>query len=141
MTTPILFAPSHRGASMAAGVRLTTRGRAVLATAVSLLLCGIALATVLVPAVLARPVAHGGAVDAGADAAAVLQAVPGAVLASDGRAFAYTVDRGDTLWDLAVALSPGVDPRPMVDRIRQLNAMTGSSLTVGERLWLPVTQE
>lgn len=124
-----------------ASLRLTPRGRGVLAAVAALLLCGMLLAAALGSALAARPVADQRSSDPGMDAAAIDPAVPGAALAAQGMARSYTVREGDTLWGLAVSVAPGADPRPVVDRIQQLNGMSGSALTVGERLWLPLPVE
>jgi Tfp pilus assembly protein FimV len=46
----------------------------------------------------------------------------------------YVVRSGDTLWSIARQLSPGDDPRQVVDRLVQLNG--GVGLRVGQRLRL-----
>ena len=47
----------------------------------------------------------------------------------------YVVRPGDTLWNIAAALEPGRDERPLVDQLaRQLG---GSSLYPGEQITLP----
>jgi hypothetical protein len=47
----------------------------------------------------------------------------------------HVVQPGDTLWSIARALSPGADPRPIVDRL--VAARHGRPLQVGERVLLP----
>ena len=50
----------------------------------------------------------------------------------------YVVQPGDTLWALARShVGPSGDPRPVVDLIRERNALASSALQVGDRLWLP----
>ena len=83
-------------------------------------------------------------------AAAVL--VAGAALLSGGRAVAespapavsvdsYTVGSGETLWSIASAFTaPGEDVRDTVDRLADLNGMTGSSLTAGVQILVPVSE-
>jgi len=44
----------------------------------------------------------------------------------------YVVQPGDTLWAIAERLSPGDDPRPIVDELRDRNG--NSELQVGDRL-------
>jgi Tfp pilus assembly protein FimV len=48
----------------------------------------------------------------------------------------YVVQPGDTYWTIAAQLSPGDDPRPIVDRLQEANG--GASLDVGDRLVLDV---
>ena len=97
-------------------LRLTTRGRRVLATIAAL------------PAVVALAVAivSGG----------------GALASEDGGAPAgsfeeITVMPGDTLWSIAASVAPADDPRDVVDAIVRLNALPSGSLAVGETLSIP----
>jgi hypothetical protein len=47
----------------------------------------------------------------------------------------YVVQPGDTLWTVAAAVAPGRDPRPVVDRLRDVNDTGGAgALDVGDRL-------
>ncbi len=60
---------------------------------------------------------------------------PGSALAGAGHAVEYTVQPGDSLWSIAVAVDPSADPRPMVAK---LASQTGSSgVEPGERIALP----
>ncbi len=47
----------------------------------------------------------------------------------------YVVQPGDTLWDIALELSPGRDPRPLVDALEDIAG--GAMLQPGQRLVLP----
>ena len=139
MTTPSIWLvswPERRTApaDRAAGLRLTARGRAVVA-GLAVLTAVAAAAVLLLGAALAAPAGTEGR---GVDGAVLVPAVPGAALAADGLAYPYVVQRGDTLWGIASTLDPAGDPRPLVDRIQQLNARADSRLAVGEVLWLPV---
>jgi hypothetical protein len=49
-----------------------------------------------------------------------------------------TVQSGDTLWELAAAVAPGRDPRPVIDRIVELNGLESGALRAGQRLAVPV---
>jgi hypothetical protein len=46
----------------------------------------------------------------------------------------YLAQPGDTLWTIAQRLAPGTDPRPLVDRLAQLNG--GASIQPGQRIML-----
>jgi hypothetical protein len=46
----------------------------------------------------------------------------------------------ETLWHIARQAAPGADPRPLIDQIKSVNELSGSSLQAGARLWLPPTQ-
>ncbi len=50
---------------------------------------------------------------------------------------AVTVEPGQTLWEIAVAVDPGVDPRVTVWRIQQLNDLQDGSVRAGQRLYVP----
>jgi Tfp pilus assembly protein FimV len=45
----------------------------------------------------------------------------------------YTVQPGDTLWSIARRVAPGRDPRPVVDRLIQVNHL-GDGLQAGQQL-------
>jgi len=47
------------------------------------------------------------------------------------------VGAGETLWDIARRVAPRSDPRAVVERIRQLNRITGSAVSPGQRLQVP----
>lgn len=50
---------------------------------------------------------------------------------------AYVVQPGDSMWSIAQRLSPGDDPRPLVDRL--VAAHGSATLHVGERIALPAS--
>lgn len=53
----------------------------------------------------------------------------------------YTVSSGETLWDIAAALTaPGQDVRDTMSEIRHLNAMVGTDLAAGQQIYLPVAE-
>lgn len=101
-----LRAPSP--ASVAPRARLTRRGAVVVSVAV---------------AVLAGALVWLAALSAPAPSAAHA-AVPGVV----------TVQQGDTLWSLASRTAPDRDPRAEVERLKQLNHLSGVGLDVGQVL-------
>lgn len=92
-----------------APVRLTRRGRTVLALMVLML------------AVLA-----------------VLSAAPASQAADPaGPAPSVVVRSGDTLWSIAARYAPGGAPFATIDEIRRLNGLTGYTIPAGMRLILP----
>jgi Tfp pilus assembly protein FimV len=44
---------------------------------------------------------------------------------------------GQTLWSIASAAEPGADPRDVVQQIMTANAMTATTITAGQLLWVP----
>jgi Tfp pilus assembly protein FimV len=53
------------------------------------------------------------------------------------RPAAYVVRSGDTLWSIAVSVSPGSDPRATVDAIVRANGVDAAHLVPGQQLQLP----
>jgi LysM repeat protein len=49
----------------------------------------------------------------------------------------YVVRRGDTLWSIAEGLSPGEDPRPVVDALASVNDLDPGMLVPGRTLVVP----
>ena len=47
------------------------------------------------------------------------------------------VQPGDTLWGIAVASAPAVDPRVTIERILDLNGLPGPAVRAGQSLVLP----
>jgi len=95
-------------------LRITARGRAVLLTIV---------ATPLVIVALVFGLNAGGA-------AANLEP------ASD--TFTYvTVESGQSLWDIAADVAPGVDPREFVADVVSLNQLASAELQPGQQLAIP----
>jgi LysM domain-containing protein len=50
---------------------------------------------------------------------------------------AVVVRPGQTLWEIALRAQPSADPRAVVQEIVDLNALPGSAIEPGERLWVP----
>jgi LysM repeat protein len=95
-------------------LRLTARGRFALAVVAALLFSGFAL--------LAHSLA--------APTTAVSPSLTGA------RA-SVVVQPGDTLWSIATGAAPTADPRATIQRIVDLNRLSGTALYAGEQLRLP----
>lgn len=47
------------------------------------------------------------------------------------------VGAGETVWDVAQRVAPESDPQTVVQRIRELNGMTGSAVQPGQQLQVP----
>ncbi|HEY6278051.1 MAG TPA: LysM peptidoglycan-binding domain-containing protein [Streptosporangiaceae bacterium] len=107
--------PAQRG-----GIRLTRRGRVVVAALLTM-------AALLVMALVWLT------------AAASAQAAgsgppPGAVYRN---LTSVVVHPGQTLWSIASQAQPSADPRIVMQEIVDLNALHGTSLMPGQRLWVP----
>ena len=98
-------------------LRLTRRGRVVLASLVALPLAG---------ALAWSALGASSAVAAPDDSAA-----PGVVFAT------VTLAPGETLWAIASEVAPTADPRDVVDAIKRLNALDSAQLVAGQRLAIP----
>ena len=73
-----------------------------------------------------------------------LAAAGGAQATNNGRPGAgyqgmhqIVVRPGQTLWSIASAAEPGADPRDVVQQIMTANAMTGTMINAGQLLWVP----
>lgn len=103
-------------AARATRLRLTARGRRVLALIAAL------------PAVLALAFAvmSGGSALASRDDGAPA-----------GAFTTITVAPGDSLWSIAEEVAPSDDPRDVVDEIVRLNALDSAAVWAGQRLSIP----
>lgn len=116
ITTPSLGAGTFSGASRPTRLRLTVRGRRVLAVLAALpAMIAIALAMISGGTALAS-------LDAGAPA---------------GSFETVTVSHGDSLWSIAEEVAPQADPRDVVDAIVRLNALEGVTVRAGQSLAIP----
>lgn len=105
-------ADTRRMSGAAAGMRLSRRGRRVVA----------ALATAVMLTVLSGI----GAMQASADDRSRDTAV-------------IVVGPGQTLWEIAQVVAPGADPRETIYRIQRLNHMSTSDLAEGQELVVPAS--
>ena len=106
----------RRPARGAAPVVLTRRGRVVMTGLLALMAAGL----------LAMLPRHADATGAGVS--------PGRV---EQNLAQVAVRPGDTLWSIAVRTDPGADPRLVIQRITDLNALAGAGITPGQTLWVP----
>jgi hypothetical protein len=106
------FAPDPAPAPARSTIRLTRRGRVVLAVLAALLLAGLFVA----------------------GASAAQASAPAAAHAGDTRVF---VQPGDTLWSIAQRTHPADDPQAVVQGILSANHLSSATVTVGQRLWVP----
>lgn len=107
---------SRRAARSQPGVRLTLRGRVLIAfVVVSALLLALLLAF-------------------------WLGTVQASHAAGGGRAEPYeslVLHPGQTLWEIAERRAPGADPRIMVHRIIEANDLEGAAVWAGQRIRVP----
>lgn len=106
----------HTAVAPRTRLRLTVRGRRVLATLAAL------------PAVIALALAimSGGSALASRD-----DGVPA------GSFMTVTVSPGDSLWSIAEEVAPAADPRDVIDAITRLNALDSVELVAGQSLAIP----
>jgi hypothetical protein len=100
-------------------LRLTRRGRVVVAVLIVAVFAAIALVVALAAAGGAQATSHG-------QPRAGYQGMHEIV-----------VRPGQTLWSIASAVEPGADPRDVVQQIMTANAMTGTMISAGQLLWVP----
>jgi hypothetical protein len=100
-------------------LRLTRRGRVVVATLVVAAVAVLALAIALATAGGAQAAGHGGR---GGLHQGMHQIV---------------VRPGQTLWSIASAAEPTADPRLVVPEIMAANALTSADIAAGQLLWVP----
>jgi len=116
-TIDITTAPSFAARVPATRLRLTVRGRRVLAAIAS------------IPAVIAVSIAilsGGGALASGEQSAPA------------GTFDHVTVMPGDTLWSIAESVAPEADPRDVVDAFVRLNALPTGMVDAGQTLAIPL---
>ena len=113
--------PDTRLAPHRNAVRLTRRGRIVVA--VMLTVASLSLVVLAWLAIAARAAQ---AADGGQSPGAVYQNLTSIV-----------VHPGQTLWSIASQAEPSADPRVVMQQIIDLNALAGTSVEPGQRLWVP----
>ena len=100
-------------------IRLTRRGRMVVAALV--------VTSLTIAALLASVLASGGA-------QATSHGQPRAGYQGMHR---IVVQPGQTLWSIASAAEPTADTRLVVQQIMTANALTGTTISTGQLLWVP----
>jgi LysM domain len=118
---PSAEVPDARLAPRRNTVRLTRRGKIV----VTVMLTAVSLSLVLL-AWLAIAARAAQAADGGESPGAVYQNLTSVV-----------VHPGQTLWSIASQAEPTADPRVVMQQIIDLNALRGTSVEPGQRLWVP----
>ena len=103
-------------ASRATRLRLTTRGRRIVAALAAL------------PAVVALTLA---VLSGGSALASFDSGVPAESFTT------LTVAAGESLWSIAEQVAPGADPRDVVDAIVRLNALEGVTVSAGQQIAIP----
>ena len=97
-------------------LRLTRRGRVVVAVATALLLAVLS----LVIAASAQATSH-----------------PAPSSAAQRSLAQVTVRPGQSLWSVAENADPNADTRVVIQQIIELNGLTGNVVFAGQRLWVP----
>lgn len=114
--------PGRPGAARAGQLRLTRRGRTVVAA------LAIVVATSVVTAMLFWLGATGGA----------QAASHGAGTGAGHRGLSQVVVQpGQTLWSIARRAEPAADPRGIVQQIIEVNALGSPTIQAGQLLWVP----
>jgi hypothetical protein len=108
------------GRNGASPIRLTRRGRIVIG--VLMVLCAVSAAGLIWLLVGSQ-----------AQAASHLQSSPPATHALRR----IVVRPGQTLWGIAVAADPAADPRVTIQQIEDENQLSGTTIAVGQVLWVP----
>lgn len=117
MSTEISFTEAPTRAGAKARLRLTRRGRVVIGVLITALVAG----ALALAALFASPQANASDV------------------AQNAGAFGYVVAQpGDSLWSVATALDPEVDPRDLIDEIVRLNQLDESGVQAGQAIALPL---
>ena len=109
-------ARAARGQAANPPLRLTRRGRIVVAVAAALVLAALS----LVIAGAAQATNH--PVSAGTGQQHLAQ---------------VTVHPGQNLWSVAESADPSADTRAVIQQIIELNSLTGNTVFAGQRLWVP----
>jgi hypothetical protein len=116
LSRPALARPRVSASSTTSPLRLTRRGRIVVAVMAALLVAGLSLAVAGAAQATSHSASQRGT---GSDLVRVV------------------VRPGQSLWSVAENADPNSDPRLVIQQIAQLNALTSDTLIPGQRLWVP----
>ena len=108
-------APRAAGAVPSRRIRLTRRGRIVVAALAVVAACGLLVA----------------------GASAAQASGPAAAHAATGSGQRIIVQPGSTLWSIAETADPHADARTVVQEMLQANRLKTADITAGQRLWVP----
>jgi hypothetical protein len=109
-------ARAARGQAANPPLRLTRRGRIVVAVAAALVLAALS----LVIAGAAQATNH-----------------PVSARTAQQNLAQVTVHPGQNLWSVAESADPSADTRVVIQQIIELNSLTGNTVFAGQRLWVP----
>ena len=109
-------ARAARGQAVNPPLRLTRRGRIVVAVAAALVLAALS----LVSAGAAQATNH-----------------PVSARTAQQNLAQVTVHPGQNLWSVAESADPSADTRVVIQQIIELNSLTGNTVFAGQRLWVP----
>ena len=109
-------ARAARGQAANPPLRLTRRGRIVVAVAAALVLAALS----LVIAGAAQATNH-----------------PVSARTAQQNLAQVTVHPGQSLWSVAESADPSADTRVVIQQIIELNSLTGNTVFAGQRLWVP----
>jgi hypothetical protein len=113
-------AGGRAGGTRPGGVRLTRRGKAVVAGVAILL--AVAALTLILLSIAGGAQASGRGLRPGTPYRGMTQVV---------------VRPGQTLWSIASAAEPAADPRVVIQEIIEANALGGATVQAGQQLWVP----
>ena len=108
-------APRAAGAVPSRRIRLTRRGRIVVAALAVVAACGLFVAGASAAQASSRAAAH----------------------AATGSGQRIIVQPGSTLWSIAETADPHADARTVVQEMLQANRLKTADITAGQRLWVP----
>ncbi len=113
----VVHGQAPRGAAAPAPLRLTRRGRIVVAAAAALLVTLLSLLAT--------------------EAAAWATSPSAPSRGADRNLSQVVVQPGQSLWSVAQTADPNADPRQVMQQIVELNSLAGDVIQVGQRLWVP----
>jgi hypothetical protein len=137
----VLEASASQSVSSVSGSRRDTErppGRRQPVSSPRLLLAPVACGHRRAPVPLSLVIALGVAVCLAVVGLAVLANLGAGAPSVPSRTAVVRVEPGESLLQLAERMAPGSDPSAVVDRIQELNGLTGSAVRAGQPLTVPV---